>query len=102
MVTRQVVLIYMMTKEELIELVERIRTVDFRTEALLHRALLKFEKNVPDPEAMGLIYHHKPRLTSEEVVEKALAYKPIILPPPDDMMGLDQMFFYKFFKSMSN
>jgi hypothetical protein len=43
---------------------------------------LILEKNVPHPEPTNLIFHHKPKLTAEEVVEKALSYKPIIMPPP--------------------
>ena len=41
-----------------------------------------FELSVPDPEAANLIFHHKPELTPEEIVEKALSYKPLITPPP--------------------
>lgn len=41
-----------------------------------------FEFNVLHPEASGLIFHHDPELTPEEIVEKALAYKQIITPPP--------------------
>jgi hypothetical protein len=53
-------------------------------------AIFEFKKNVPDPQAANLIFHHKPELTPEEIVEKALAYKPIILPPPDDMNQTDK------------
>jgi hypothetical protein len=38
-----------------------------------------FVYNVPHPDASNLIFYHKPRLTTEEIVDKALAYKPIIL-----------------------
>lgn len=73
-----------LSKEELIELVRKIRNVEYDSEIEHSKAIVLFEDNVPDPSGANLIYHHKPRLTDEEVVEKALAYKPIILLPPDD------------------
>lgn len=75
-----------LSKSELIDLVRKIRALEFDTEEELEVLLNKFEFSVPRPQASDLIYHHKPRLTDEEVVEKALAYKPIILPPPDDII----------------
>lgn len=74
-----------LSKGELIALINKIRDVEFETGEERDAILYKFESNVPDPQALNLIYHHKPRLTPEEIVEKALAYKPIILPPPDDI-----------------
>lgn len=73
-----------MSKEELIKLVTRIYETDFKTEEEYNQVLNLFLKNVPDPEASDLIYYHKPKLTPKEVVEKALAYKPIIIPPYED------------------
>ena len=73
-----------MTKTELIQLVTKICNAEFETEKELESLLMKFKFNVADPEAANLIYYHKPELTPEEIVEKALAYKPIILPPPED------------------
>lgn len=74
-----------MTKEELIKLVTQICEADFNTEKERRAMIQKFRQNVLDPEAVDLIYYHKPSLTPKEVVEKALAYKPIILQPPDDL-----------------
>lgn len=73
-----------MKKKELIELVKKIRAGKFETEEERSEMLEIFESNVPDPEASDLIYYHKPRLTPEEIVEKALAYKPIIIRPYED------------------
>lgn len=72
-----------MTKKELIQLIIKIREGDHKSEEEYNADLDFFLKNVPDPEASDLI--HEPRLTPEEIVEKALAYKPIILPPPDNI-----------------
>lgn len=58
--------------------------MDFDSEEEFDKALELFCQNVPDPEASDLIFHHEPELTPEEIVEKAFAYKPIILPPPPD------------------
>ncbi len=68
-----------LNKQELIKLVQSIRRGDFNTEEERQELLNLFLDNVPDPEATDLIYYHHPRLTPEEIVEKALAYKPILL-----------------------
>lgn len=75
----------MMTKEDLIKLVKKICIADFENETQYINAIFKFKENVPDPQAANLVFRHKPQLTPEEIVEKALAYKPIILPPPADL-----------------
>lgn len=72
-----------MTKEELIELVRKISEAEFETEEQYNEAHDLFLSNVPDPEASRFIYNGKPSLTPKEIVEKALAYKPIILVPTD-------------------
>ena len=71
-----------LSKQELIELVTKIRNVDFKTEEEGDELIELFEYNIIHPEGYGLIFHHKPRLTPEEIVEKALAYKPIELGGP--------------------
>ncbi len=68
-----------LTKEELIEVVRKICDAEFEDERERHKLLVLFLNNVPDPEATNLIYYHDPELTPEEIVEKALAYKPILL-----------------------
>ena len=73
-----------LSKEELIKLVRDIYEVNFDNEENYDKAILKFRENVPHPEAADLIFYHNPELSPEEVVEKALSYKPIILPPPEE------------------
>jgi hypothetical protein len=66
-----------MTREELIELVKKIQIVDGYTEEEIHDMVRLFTENVPDPNAYGNIFHSD--LSPEEIVDKALAYKPIQL-----------------------
>ena len=68
-----------LSKDQLIELVKKICEAEFETEAEYDMALELFLNSVPDPEAPNLIFYHKPELTPEEIVEKALSYKPICL-----------------------
>jgi hypothetical protein len=70
-----------LTKEDLIKLVEEIRAVNYSSEEEGSDLCERLESNVPDPYIIDYIYFHKPRLTAEEIVEKALSYKPIILGP---------------------
>ena len=65
-----------MSKEELIELVEKIMKCE-GTEEEVDNMLYVLKKNVIDPEVTNYIFYEEN--TPEEVVEKALAYKPIIL-----------------------
>ncbi len=66
-----------MTKQELIGLVEEIINVRGKTEKDINILIEILEKNVPHPEVTDLIYYDD--LTPEEVVDKALSYKPIQL-----------------------
>lgn len=65
-------------KNQLIGLVKLIISAD-GTEDQINEWIKILEDNVPDPNVSGLIFHSKEELTAEEVVEKALAYRPIIL-----------------------
>lgn len=67
-----------MNKDELIELVRKIIEVE-GTEEEIDTYVDKVSKAVPHPEWMGLIYYDDRDLTPEQVVEEALAYKPIRL-----------------------
>lgn len=71
-----------LNRNEILQLVERICDADFKTEEEYNQAILLFVDSVPDPEAADLIFHHNPELTPEEIVDKALSYKPIITAPP--------------------
>jgi hypothetical protein len=71
-----------LSKKELIELVKNICEGNYNSEEERHDMLEVFMYNVPHPEAPNLIFYHKPRLTPEEIVDKALSYQPIILDSP--------------------
>lgn len=66
-----------MSREELINLVKELYNSKGKTEEEENRLLELLEKNVPHPDVSDLIYWED--LTPEEVIDKALAYKPIQL-----------------------
>ena len=66
-----------MSREELIVLVDRIMKCD-GTEKEIDEMIELLEKNVPDPEVSDLIFFGEPK-TPQEIVDRALSYKPIIL-----------------------
>ncbi|HAH18838.1 MAG TPA: hypothetical protein DCL29_07530 [Eubacterium sp.] len=65
-----------MSREELIELVKKIMKCE-GTEEEVDNMIDILEKNVINPEVTNYIFYEEN--TPEEVVDKALAYKPIIL-----------------------
>lgn len=67
-----------MTRDELIQLVEKIIQVN-GTEEEIDNMLDIFQKNVPYPHVSDLIYWNADNLTAEQIVDKALGYKPIQL-----------------------
>jgi len=77
-----------LTREQLIELVEKIQQAA-GTEDEIHGWLTQVEHNVPDPNVSNLIFYYDngrmskadKNLSAEEVIDRALAYKPIILGP---------------------
>ncbi len=66
-----------MTKEKLIELVKSIQKCE-GTEEEMNTNFELLEQNIIDPEVSNYIFWED--LSAEEVVEKALKYKPIITP----------------------
>ena len=65
-----------MSREELIELVEKIMKCE-GSEEEVDNMIYVLKKNVIDPEVTKYIFYEEN--TPEEVVDKALAYKPIVL-----------------------
>ena len=66
-----------MERRELIDIVRELYNSEGKTEVEENSLLDLLEKNVPHPEVSDLIYWHD--LTPEEVVDRALAYKPLQL-----------------------
>lgn len=68
-----------MEQSKIVQLVEDIRNAS-GTEEELDEMLDTFLESVPDPNAADYIYDVQyDHLTSEEIVEKALSYRPIQL-----------------------
>lgn len=67
-----------LTRKELIDLVEKIKLGD-GSEDEITEWLNILADNVPDPNVSDLIFFSDIELSSEEVVDKALSYKPILL-----------------------
>lgn len=65
-----------MTREEMIALVEKIKKCQ-GSEKEIDEMIELLERNVSDPEVTNYIFYEEN--TPEEVVDKALAYKPIFL-----------------------
>lgn len=67
-----------LSKLELIELVEKIMKSK-GTEEEIDNMIEEIERNVPHPEVSDLIFWNEEELTPEQIVDIALAYKPIQL-----------------------
>ncbi|MEG0296702.1 MAG: bacteriocin immunity protein [Clostridium sp.] len=67
-----------LTREELINLVNRIVECEGAEEEI-DEMIEVVKRNVPHPEISDLIYWNEEELTPEQIVDKALEYKPIQL-----------------------
>ena len=65
-----------LTREELISLVNKIVECE-GTEEEIDEMIEALKRNVLHPEIINLIYLNKEDLTPEQIVDKALSYKPI-------------------------
>ena len=83
-----------LSREELIKLVERISLAE-GTEKELESMMALFDANVPHPNGSNLIFYPEDynartfvtssyNPTPEEIVEKALSYRPLLTPPPNN------------------
>lgn len=68
-------------RDELVQMVRRILAAD-GTEEEIDALQLELERRLLMPEVSDLMFFHEPELTPEEIIERALAYKPIELGPP--------------------
>ncbi|MDO4773077.1 MAG: bacteriocin immunity protein [Bacillota bacterium] len=67
-----------LTREKIISLVSKIVECE-GTEEEINEMLEIVKDNVPHPEVSDLIYWNEEYLSPEQIVDKALAYKPIQL-----------------------
>jgi hypothetical protein len=65
---------------ELIKLAKKIRFAEANTEEEMNKDIEIFMNNVPDPHASDYFFSKQYEgMTLEEIVDKALSYKPIAL-----------------------
>lgn len=67
----------MLTRDEIIALVNQINDVSNHTEAETDELLMKLKSGTADPKISDYIFFEG--LSPEEAADKALAYKPILL-----------------------
>ena len=67
-----------LTREELTNLVNKIVECE-GSEEEIDEMIEIVKRNVPHPEISDLIYWNEEELTPEQIVDKALNYKPIVL-----------------------
>ncbi|WP_164251410.1 hypothetical protein [Streptomyces sp. S4.7] len=67
-----------MPREELISLVSRIMSGG-DPEEVGEQLMVRLARNLIDPQVSDYIFYSAPPLSAEEVVDKALAYRPIAL-----------------------
>lgn len=67
-----------LNREELIALVQKIMKAE-GTEEELHHDIALLRQAVLDPKVTDYIFWSKEELTAEQVVDKALEYRPILL-----------------------
>lgn len=75
----------LLTRDEIIALVEeiwRLDSVEYSKESERQQSELisELERGVLDPSVFDYMYFETPSLTAEQIADRALAYKPIILP----------------------
>ncbi len=67
-----------LSRDELVQLVNKIANVD-GTEEEIDQMLATLEANVIDPNVSDLMFYSDEELSPEEIVDRALAYKPTLL-----------------------
>jgi hypothetical protein len=67
-----------LSREELVRLVTKVMNTE-GTEAEIDEYVEAVNRAVPHPAWMDLAFYDERNLTPEQVVEEALAYKPILL-----------------------
>jgi len=75
----------LLTRDEIIALVEEIWRLDSgeyskESERQQSELISELERGVLDPSVFDYMYFETPSLTAEQIADRALAYKPIILP----------------------
>lgn len=66
-----------LTREEIIEIVRKLQRCEYASEAETDSAIAKLRSGVLDPKITDYIFWDE--LTPEEVADRALSYRPILL-----------------------
>ncbi len=66
-------------KEDIINLIQKIKDDNFNSEKESDQAIILLEQSVIDPNVTEIIFWSKEEMTAEEIYEKAISYKPIVL-----------------------
>lgn len=69
-----------LTRDEAVALVERITGLDYADDVELHDWLDRLGRDLGCPDVSDLIFTTTPELTATEVVDRALAHRPIEMP----------------------
>jgi len=69
----------LLPREELVFLVQKIMNCEFQTEEEDDLLIEQVINGVIDPEISDYIFWSDEEMTAEQIVDKALSYKPIIL-----------------------
>lgn len=67
----------LLSREEIIDLIEEITDISGKTEEQIDSLLKKLKSGVLDPEISDYIFWSN--MSPEEIADKALSYKPILL-----------------------
>lgn len=67
------------TRKEMIDMVTKIRMGEGSDEEVA-KWIMQIEQSVPHPEVLSVITRNKEGLSVEQIVDKLLNYKPIVLP----------------------
>ncbi|MGC5660651.1 e9imm peptide [Micromonospora sp. WMMD723] len=68
-----------LTRDEAVALVERIMRLDYADDGELNDWLDRVARDLVCPDVADLIFTTTPELTATEVVDRALAYRPIAM-----------------------
>ncbi len=68
-----------LSREELIDPVRRIVATQGSQEEI-DTCIRLLERSVPDPQVTNYIFYSTPAMAPEEIVDRALSYRPISLP----------------------
>ena len=66
------------SREQLIGITQALIDAELPEEEL-NSLIEDLEMSVPHPEVTDLIYYHDPKLSAAEIVDRALAYRPVEL-----------------------